>query len=735
MPYMPVTIPFRGINVDSGYSSLPSGFTSDCVNVMPYDAYKGKLRIGQRRALLGALKFDSGGGSPTAYEIQTILRADAYVDAGSGLKVLKQRCIVVAGGEVFVIDDGTIKTKVGRAGGISAMKSTGHVGAAVFGQYCYFADGTYYRKIDITKSASDLAVGATGVLDWTHANGPYNHVSSGSLPGKYATLLVRFGGRLAMGGIPNAPNLWFLSKLNEPDHWNPTAASNNHEPVAGSNSTRFNVPGEPIVALIPVGESGLMFASKHTLAYLTADPIVDSARIIDLSRNVGIVSERAWCVTDEQTVYIMAQDGLYRIRPNEFQVTRSDRVTGGRLDTFFQQQKFSALNCSLGYDAESQNLYCFFSRTDLPGSSVHLVYNQPTDSFWPIKTSWPSFHAPTCCGEFPFNDARSPILALGSADGYVGWFDRDLTSGIDGQGATGYKTVNLVPTAQQAAAQRVSSRMTFGPALQPSLAELMLQDVRVELTMDDPVEDPAYSSVVSGPTLRMLSGQTAEEAIGESVVAIRASHDPDFPALYLDAGDPVFAATPDPNVTPSNPYDCGLHNSSYTEGVDLFYPPEIAPATYTTSDSLITDPLSRTYSQSTNRVYNTSQPTASDWEFQTTTTSPAATMLTRNETLPGTSFETPGGTYVYAPESGLSLPTLPSGKYSPRITVNAGTYENATITDLGNLLPGRNDAFRCRIRDQVAYVRISSEGVPWAIERMAALIEARPHTKRVKGTY
>ena len=137
MPYSPVTLPYRGVSVDSSYSALPPGFTAQAMNVIPYDAYKGKLRLGQRRPLLGAYQFNT---SPTAAirEVQVILRADAYVSS-----TLTQRCIVVAGGEVYVIDNGGTATLCTRGGGINAMKSSGHIGAAVFGQYCYFADGQF----------------------------------------------------------------------------------------------------------------------------------------------------------------------------------------------------------------------------------------------------------------------------------------------------------------------------------------------------------------------------------------------------------------------------------------------------------------------------------------------------------------------------------------------------------------------------------------------------------------
>jgi hypothetical protein len=720
MPYAPVTLPYRGVSVDSSYAALPAGFAAQAMNVVPYDAYKGKLRLGQRRPLLGAYEFNDTSPAVTR-EVQVILRADAYV-AG----VLTQRCVVVAGGEVYVIDNGGAATLCTRGGGINAMKSTGHIGAAVFGQYCYFADGTYYRKIDITSATP-------AVLNWTHANGPNNYVGSGS---DRATLLVRFGGRLAMSGVKGAPNNWFLCHINDPDDWNPST-NNAHDAVSGVSSTRFGVPGEPIVALVPVGESGLLFAGRHTMTYLTADPVVTDARLIELSRSVGIVSERAWCASDAQTIYMMAQDGLYRVQPNEFQVTKSGRITSGRLDTFFQQQKFDALNCVLGYDAEAQNVYCVMSRTDLPGSSVHLLYSQATDAFWPWQTGWPAFQAPTCCGDFPFGDSRAPILAFGSEDGYIGWFDRDLTSGVDGQAAVGYKSVSdFDVNNDEAAAQRVTSSITFGPVLQPALGQVMMKDVRVELTMDEPVEDTAFSAPIdrlTGPFLSILSGQTAEEAIGENIIAVSVTIDPDFPAVVVDGGTAA-------DFTPGagSPYDGGTANQAWStstdQALDLLFPPEIA-GNYETSDTLISDPTARTYTKDTYRIYNIGgAPPTTDWYIQHVTGSPQDAFQ-RDATLPGTSADTPGGTYLYMSEQRILNYLLPTGITPPRYKVSSATYDNTNSNLLGTLLPGRNDAFRCRIRDQAAYVRIESLGVPWAIERMAVLIEPYGHTKNVKGTY
>ena len=823
MPYVPVALPYGGINIDSGYSTLPAGFTSDCINILPFDPYKGKLRLGQRRALCGAFEFNDTTPSVVTREVQAIVRADAYVSG-----TLIQRCLVVAGGEVFIIDSGAVNPyKVSYAASTSKLNSSGNVSVAIVGEYAYFADGAKYRRMNITLATptvefwgtklsnvtvhnttghfrSDVATltvgdpivvtgafpgGGGNITGYSNqetfyvrtiisATAPYefdlsrtpggsaisttvgtgsttgvsfitsgpemtikptsiNVGSAGAEAGARAGLLVRFGGRLALSGLQSSSNNWFLSALNDPNDWIPGATSNTA--VSGSLSVKYGVPGEPITSLIPVGESGLLMAGSHTMTYLNADPVVADARMIELSRSVGIVSARAWCASDSQTIYVMAQDGLYRVQPNDYQITKSNRITTARLDTYFQQQKFDQLNCVLGYDAEAQNVYCMMSRTDLPGSSIHLVYSQATNSFWPIKTAWPAFQAPTCCGDFPFGDARAPILAFGSDQGFLGWFDRDLTSGIDGQGAVGFKGSSIFVPGENAAAQRVVSKLLFGPVLSQEVAQVMVKDVRIELTMDQPSEVYEYQSFVSGPFLYALAGQTAEEAVGENIISVSVQFDPDYPMLTLDGGTSTL-----PNGTSDPQYsftlqDCGnaaFNSPSGSYGVDLFGAVQLSPATYTTADSLITDPTARTYDYQSLEVHNDGTGTT-NWVIRDTVNSVNTVLMRRDETLPDTSADTPGGTYLYEPpsfRSPNSLTFLPDFN-APRVKVSSATYENTNSTLLGTLTYGRNDSQRCRINDQAVYMRIESLGVPWAIERMSVLVEATKFNRNVKGTY
>jgi len=718
MPYQAVSIPYRGLNIDSGFAALPPGFTSQCINVMPYDAFKGKVRIGQRKPLLGALDLQEAG---VPKKVQAIVRADAYVGTPPNA-ILKQRCIMVAGGEVYLYDAGDLVALKLTRPSLSAMTATGHVGVAVLNNFCYFADGTYYRKVN-------LATATPTVQDWSPTQGPYAHVTAS---GGYANLLCRFGARLALAGLQGAPNAWFLSKLNDPDNWDPTGAAAPEKAVAGASTTKFGTPGEPIVALMPVGEGGLLLGCQKSMTYLTADPVVSDARLIELSRSVGVISTNAWCNSDSQTIYLMSQDGLYRVRPNDFQVTQANRVSANRLDSFFQSQNVQDLNCVLGYDTEAQNVYVILSRLDLPDSSRHLVYNQPTDSFWVWQTGWSAFRAPSCCGDFPTGTSRGSILAFGSSVGYIGWFDRTLVSGVDGQAATGFKSAGFAVNTTQAQAQKIVSEVMLGPVLNPTLAEVMMRDVRIELSMDEVIESPDILPAVSGPFARIQSGQTAEEAIGENIVSVNVAYDTVNPPVILD-GNGADQANGTAGFTV---YDCASTPApTFTESIDLKFAIEPAPRRYNTTDTLIADTLARTYYSLDNRVFNANPVAGSNnwtvdfpdpygigyWEF-----------ASRDETYTNTSADTPGGTYVYSPAPALSLPNTIT---APHLIVSSGTFQNANSVELGELLPGRNDALRCRVRDQAAYVRINSLGVPWALERMSVLVDPVTHTNNVKGTY
>jgi hypothetical protein len=73
------------------------------------------------------------------------------------------------------------------------------------------------------------------------------------------------------------------------------------------------------------------------------------------------------------------------------------------------------------------------------------------------------------------------------------------------------------------------------------------------------------------------------------------------------------------------------------------------------------------------------------------------------------------GQYEYLPNGDLSLITE-----SDMVQIDKSEYATADVVNLGKLREGLNNRMRCRIRAESIFVKISSSGYPFAMERVAA---------------
>ena len=124
MPYVDAVMPFRGVALDSGWSDVPNGFSVECMNVLPFDQFTGRNRIGTRSPLAVAYEFLDDDDEPM--EIQAIVPASSYVSGA-----LVERVVVVAGGLVYVATPGqaAVLCSGQTSGGLlsPALRTTGHV--------------------------------------------------------------------------------------------------------------------------------------------------------------------------------------------------------------------------------------------------------------------------------------------------------------------------------------------------------------------------------------------------------------------------------------------------------------------------------------------------------------------------------------------------------------------------------------------------------------------------------
>lgn len=771
MPYLPGKVPFRGWITDCPYSAVPDGYTADILNVMPADPFRRRVRLGTRPASSRVYQFTSG------QNVQCMLRTIAYNNATTPA-LRKDRIIIVAGGKFYYLDPASIApvqithVPAGNPNTAAVLSSTAtRIEGVQRGRYAYFTDGSGsngYVKVDLASSTLQISY-------WHHGStGPEDHVTATVGGTTYtATLISSFGGRIVLAGVKTLENIWFFSNTVDPEDWNPNV-NDLDDAQAGTTSTLGPV-GDEIVAISPLGTSGFLFAGKRSLAYMTADPAYDAtARIATLSKTVGVVGPRAICEGPEKSLYLLGQDGLYRVRPNDFDVDRGALVSLNKLDSFFSGIRYEKINPVLHYDVERRGVWIFLTRTDSPSNSTHLFYSEQVDGFFPIRLYDPAFYGAETVCQSSTADGRNQIM-LCAYKNTISFFDQRLSSGCDGFPGSGYNS-SLKPASGDRPAQLVVNRLSIGP-IQPEQPTLVLaKELQVELCADDYLVPADLKtggvSIAERPKAVLIGAETPQEAIGENLNSLTVEEvlTVEYDSGEESSGTSSWATTldGDDSTTPSW--------SAYGDGGYSKSPVGI----YTAQDAL-QSPLNRQY-YTDDGIYLiqrqallsinagsfvvgnwykiTTVGTTTSWtaigavsgtvgeEFQATgvgsgdgvaseicwvikfanNTSVNQTTDTEvvvyKQTGSPISDEVENGAYQYTVYVS-GTPTLQADQTASILTSN---FADAESNDMGYLREGINNRMRCRLRYGAMYVRIGSTGWPWALERVA--IDAEPISRR-----
>ncbi len=759
MPYLPGKLPYRGWITDCPYTSVPDGYSVDMLNILPADPFRRRVRLGTRPAINRIFKFAGGA------QIQCLVRCISY---NGDPPVRKDRVFIIAGGKAYYMDaNATAPTQITRVNATSnvtaaQLNTTGRVSAAQRGQYLYLLDTTYFGTDPNTRSAYwkiNLLDANLELSHWNHAqNGPEDNIRKQIGSNYYfAQAIHRFGARIMLAGVKGLENVWFGSKIDDPDVWVADATPTNGEAIAGNVAgTTIGPAGDEIIAIIPLGEQSLLFAGKRSLTYLTGDPSVDPAntRLAVLSNTIGIVGPKAWCEGPEKSVYMLGQDGLYRLRPNDFSVDRANLVSLNKLDSWFNQLRFDLLDPVLHYDVERRGVWIFLTRTDGPANSTHLFYSEQTDGFFPIKLYDPEMPGVTNACQAPTSDGRNQIMmcAYGSM---LGFFDQRLVSGVDGFPGSGYSDPSAAgPTTDAArAAQFIRAQVSIGPmiATQPSL--VMIKEIQVELGIDDYLEVEEIEGLADRPYAELHCAETAMESIASDTSSV----------LFQDLDEVFDGNEPGTGIDgngASGAYDChyalraaGTYASqdSFVSLVDRKY--------YSTGNFYVLERIGLETVQDESLVvgnwYEIATAGTTTWtaigasantagtKFQATGvgsgTGTAKTLrwvirFVNATTANGASSQVvlfaqnAGSTGIVSDDVEVGLYNmLTNNTWSASATVTAtadiSDFGAADITNLGNLREGINNRMRVRKRTGAAYLRILTEGYPFAIERVAAYVD------------
>ena len=535
MTYTPLTQPLRGYTDQASYRARSSDYTKSCLNVMPFDVFERRLRIGTRQGFCAVADVTTGG---EAGRIQAMLPYEVYRNGS-----LVQRILIIQGGKVYdaapngpqnaalgnhvpvaatssitfgglpaatqtiILKDNSdpqvsqtyeaqdaenlsarefnrsgsaaqaatslaacINNSNGHNGTITASASdevvtvtqatagalgntaitsdlanttvannafTGGTGATwripgtlsasakrieakMLRGYAYLADGTDYFRIDLTQQ--------TPVLEhwWEYktendtgnetASKIHDKDSATSVRPDGATIMQVWGSRIVLAGFATTPNVWVASSVGDPNQWNP-AGTGAAGGIAGGNSPEYAILGDRITALFPFGTTGLLIAGKDSMAYMNADPVFGNTALSQLSRDVGAFGPRAVCAGPEKSAYVVANDGVYHVKPNDFDINRGDRISAGALDGLFSRTQLDDLGEVLAvYDEGKGVLQIFLSRENQDETSRHAAYDVNTQSWWPFDIADSNNPNPVCAATFkPYSNDRQTIWLGGTS--------------------------------------------------------------------------------------------------------------------------------------------------------------------------------------------------------------------------------------------------------------------------------------------------------------------------------
>ena len=750
MTNIPVQLPLKGFTEQTPFSVVPEGMTASCLNVMPLDVWTGRTRLSVRS---GTQLYNAG-------DVQWMGTYRVYVSG-----VLVENIIFVRAGKVYTADPHAsipVTATLAFGQGAALLNTTGLVEGVQFNEYFYFVDGTNYVKVLLT----DLT--ATGATVWGSPSGPIRgpwHLDPASSPeGSRATLICRWGARVVLAGFDQTPNLWFActpdlaSAVSGPtDGWD---AAEVIGAVTGTTGNEYGTLGDPIVAIFAFGESGLMFACTNSFSFLTTDPLftTELVALVSLTRSIGISGRRAWCMGQEKSAFILANDGLYLLNANDFNFTRANRVSSGRLDSFFLRLDFGTPSIggsstlsggtlrstltsggsgsgataktqtttgTLSEDATTTSISMETDVLSLLGPEVEtgeifpcLVWDPDREGVWmfltvkDIESTSIHLYYDTKTDSFWPQRFRDPLMYGPTSACYVGTSRNEsgklLLGGsesislITNKFPIGIDGFDMEMSEADQQAQFVRSHVTIGPLSAPLPYRLMLNEVRVDLNENSYELPSGFTDLSVGPILSVSTGETAEAALGLQSDSLFITN---INPLVIDGG----SAT---TVTFANTYDGGTVSAPTPDRIDGRF--AVRPFGLYTQ----TDPFAFGIS----RVYVGESGWTMRWDTQESPATGSAWVIEKyNNATTLWEIEYQGITDVGSTNG--TMTSIHEDPIAPEVVDNASvsgaSFPTAEVTEIGLLGEGRSVALKCRHRAEAMYLTLASDGRPWSIERMS----------------
>ena len=234
--------------------------------------------------------------------------------------------------------------------------------------------------------------------------------TSGQVPSG-CPLICRYLDRIVFAGADIAAHVWYMSRVADPLDFD-YAQEDSQRAVAGIASDA-GVPGDPLTALVPHSDDYLILACRNSLWRMRGDPAFGSA-LSSLSRTVGIIGSRAWCLGPEGELIFLSLDGVYILAPGgDSDPKQLSRET---LPMEFMNINPDIMEVLLEYDVHSSGVHIYLT-SDSTNSRKHWWMDWRRKTFWPMTL--PTTMEPTATCRLQGAAIEDDGVILGGRDGVL----------------------------------------------------------------------------------------------------------------------------------------------------------------------------------------------------------------------------------------------------------------------------------------------------------------------------
>lgn len=234
------------------------------------------------------------------------------------------------------------------------------------------------------------------------------------------TLICLYRGRIVTAGDNDMPHAWQMSKVGNP--WKVLYDYSGDGDLSGLSYANNQVGelGDIITALISYKDDLLIFGCANSIWVLIGDPF-SGGQLAEVTNKTGIWGSRAWCISEDKTLFFLGNDGIYKMPIGET-TTMPINISRAKLPNLMSDLDLdkSLHRVTLAYDPIENGIIISKTLSD-GGTNTNYFYSLLTTGFFPETY-------PTSCGVFsayfyPATDETYKKFLVGCDDGYVREFD------------------------------------------------------------------------------------------------------------------------------------------------------------------------------------------------------------------------------------------------------------------------------------------------------------------------